>query len=88
MSQPKPRALRFVRALVSGAVGMRDGDQFVAVAADGHRVTLDAAEVVALQSLGVLDGNGMRCSARRCGARVAAAGDCRGRWVCGPAPAS
>ena len=36
MSQPKPRALRFVRALVSGAVAMRDGEQFVAVAADGH----------------------------------------------------
>jgi hypothetical protein len=63
MPQPKPRALRFVRALVSGAAAIRDGDHFVAVTSEGNRTTLDVTEVMALQSLGVLDGNGMRCSA-------------------------
>ena len=59
----RPRVVRFVRALVSGAVAQREGEQFVAVTADGRRATLEVADVARLQSLGVLDGNGTRCSA-------------------------
>jgi hypothetical protein len=55
--------VRFVRALAAGAVGVREREQFVAIAADGSRVTAGAATVAALQSLGVVEGNGMRCAA-------------------------
>lgn len=57
------RAARFVRALVAGGVGMREGEAFFALAADGRRVSLDGADVAVLQSAGVLLGNGLRCSA-------------------------
>ena len=63
MSTFRPREMRFVRALVSGAVAALDDERFVSVAADGTKVTIEAADVAALQSLGVLEGNGVRCSA-------------------------
>lgn len=59
----RAREVRFVRALVAGATAMREDERFVAVTSDGARVILDAAEVAALQSRGVLEGNGQRCTA-------------------------
>ena len=55
--------MRFVRALVAGAVASLEDGRFVAVAAGGTRVAIDAADVATLQSLGVIEGNGVRCSA-------------------------
>jgi hypothetical protein len=63
MSTHRPREMRFVRALVSGAIATREDSRFVAITADGTRVTIEASDVAALQSRGVLDGNGLRCTA-------------------------
>ncbi len=58
------RAIRFVRALVSGAVAVPAADGVVFTAeSDGRRATLDKADVEALQSQGVIAGNGLRAVA-------------------------
>lgn len=63
MSPVRPRAVRFVRALISGAVALDEGDLFAVMTADGSRVTLEGREVAMLKSSGVLDGGGLRCTA-------------------------
>jgi hypothetical protein len=63
MSTLRPREVRFVRALVSGAIASREEERFVAITADGARVTIEAVDVAVLQGAGVLEGNGVRCSA-------------------------
>jgi hypothetical protein len=57
----RPREVGFVRALVSGAIAHREAERFVAVSAGGTKVTVEEADVSALQSQGVLEGNGVRC---------------------------
>ena len=62
MPATNPRLLRFVRALVTGGTGRRDGD-FYRIAQPGRPLRLSAATVAELMSTGVLAGDGATCRA-------------------------
>lgn len=62
MRQPDKTELRFVRALLSGAEGRREGESFAATARTGA-ATLSAGEVRELVAQGVIDGDVTGCRA-------------------------
>jgi hypothetical protein len=63
MPAPDPRLLRFVRALLAGGTGRRDGDIYVAECAAGRPARLVAARVAGLIGDGVLAGDATICRA-------------------------